>query len=101
MVHRASEVSIREGDASERSAAQDVARCGLAVRAEEESRLRAQIGMPPAIENDRGDITPRIEACLGEHARELLADAPLVFSERRPQHLCAPLHALLPSRQPG
>ena len=81
MIHRASEIGIRERDSSEWGTAQDIAWCGFALGAEEESRLGAQIGMPPPIENDRRNIAPRIESRSGEHPRELLADASLVFPE--------------------
>ena len=61
MVHRAREVRIRKGDSPKRRATQDIAWSRFAVRAEEESRLWAQICVTPAIEDDCGDVAARIE----------------------------------------
>src|SRR5579884_1496319 len=78
MVHDAGDVRIGERDAPERMVAQHVARPRLPVRTEEESGLRGQVRMPPAIQNDSRNIALRIESRAGEHGRKLLADLPLV-----------------------
>ena len=61
MVHDAGEISVGEGDAPERGSAQDFAGRGLVICAEEESGLRIQISVAPAIEDDAGNVTFGIE----------------------------------------
>ena len=51
--------------------------------------------MTPAIENDPGDVAPRIEAARREHVRQLLAERTLVLRERLAQQLGASSAPLL------
>src|SRR5581483_8804032 len=95
MIHRPRKIRIRKGNPPEWRAPQNLPWRRLAVRPEEESGLRTQIGVPPAIEDDRGNITARIKPGCRKHSRELLTDAPLVLPERGCQQLGASPHALL------
>ena len=77
----AGEIGIGKGNASEGGAAQDLARRRLAVLAEEKSRLRTAIGVPPAVEDDAGDIALGVEARSGEHLGKLLARLSFIIDE--------------------
>src|SRR5271169_1631617 len=98
MVHDASQIRIRKGDAAERGVAQDFTRSRLSARAKEESRLRTQIGVAPAVQDNAGDVAPGIESSTRKHHRELLADAAFVFSKRRRDEFRAPARDLLSDR---
>src|ERR1044072_211086 len=52
MIHRPSQIGVREGNAAMRSTAEDVARGRLAVRPKEKTRLRIHVGMTPPVENE-------------------------------------------------
>jgi hypothetical protein len=52
----------------------------------------------PAIENDPGDVPPRIEAAGREHVTELLAKGTLALREGGAEQLRAPSAALLSYR---
>src|ERR1043165_9922765 len=82
MIHRPGQISVRECDAAMRSVAQHVARGRSAVHPKEESRLRIHVCMSPGVENEAGDIAPRIEAAGGKHVAELGAKGALVARER-------------------
>src|SRR5258708_19596819 len=101
MVHDPSEVGIRESDAPMRPIAQDLAGAGAPVRTEEKSRLRTQVRMPPAIQDEAGDIALWIETSAAEHHGKLLADPALVDAERRGKQFGSPASDLLSNRQPG
>ncbi len=58
MVHRPSQIGVGKSDPAERRLAQDFSSGGLAASAKEESRLRAQIGVTPAIQDDSRDVPP-------------------------------------------
>src|ERR1051326_1397160 len=101
MIHRTGQIGVRERNAAMRSVAQHVARGRPAVRPKEETRLRIHVGMTPAVENDAGDIAPRIEAAGGKHVAELGAKGALVARERCAQELRATAAALLADRHTG
>ena len=82
MVHDASDIGIGESDAAKGHAAEYLARRVISILAKEKAGLRAEVGVAPAVQNQAGDITPRVEAYAGEHRGELLADAALVLAER-------------------
>ena len=81
MIHRPSQICIRKRNAAEGSLAQDLPRRGLAVFAEEKARLRAQIRVPPAIQDDPGNVTLGIESGTCKHIGKLLTDPTFVFPE--------------------
>ncbi len=81
MVHDAGEVGVGESDASEGSRTEDVARGGLAVFAKKESWLRVEIGVSPAIKNDSGDVSLRVESRAREHVSKLVANLLLILFE--------------------
>jgi len=58
MIHGAGQIRIRKGDAPKRRAAQNLAGRGLSIASKEKSRLRIQIRVSPAIQNDRGKMRP-------------------------------------------
>src|SRR5580700_7147872 len=78
MIHRSCKVGICKGNPSKRSVPQNLARCGPAIAAKEEPRLRTEIGVPPAIQDDPRDVPPRVKACAVKHLAELFAESPLI-----------------------
>ena len=64
MIHDAGQIRIREGNAAVRIVAQDFSRSGLPIGAKEKSGLGAEIGVAPPVQNDAGDIAPRVESGL-------------------------------------
>src|SRR5712692_3272913 len=100
MIRRTRKIGIRKRDSSVRTPAQDVPRRRLAVDAEKEPWLRVHVGVSPPIENDSGDVSPRIEPAGREHVGQLLAERSLVLGERSVEQLCTPLRALLGDREP-
>ena len=94
MVHRPSQIGVGKSDPAERRLAQDFSSGGLAASAKEESRLRAQIGVTPAIQDDSRDVPLGVEAGAGKHLRELLTDLPFIVPEGSSDHFCAALISL-------
>jgi hypothetical protein len=76
MITGTGEIGIRKSDPTMRTVTKDVTRRWLPIEAKEESRLRIHVGVPPAIENDSGDVSARIEAAGREHVGHLLAECP-------------------------
>src|SRR5579862_1430751 len=95
MVHRTSQVRVREGDSPERRGSQGVPRCRFSIFSEEKSRLRIEIRMAPAIQHNSRYVPLRLKPRTAEHFRKLLPDAPLIVAERRAKHLPAPTMPLL------
>jgi hypothetical protein len=62
MTVSATQIRIREGNPSEGFGAEDIARCGLAVFAEENPGCGASRACPPTIEHDAGDVTTRVKS---------------------------------------
>ena len=62
MIHRPSEIGVREGDATEWRTAQCFARRGLSFFAEEKAGLRIAVRMSPAIENNSSDVSLCVES---------------------------------------
>src|SRR4030095_8957360 len=83
MVHRAGKIGVRKCNATVRATTQDVTRGGLAVHAKEKPWLRIHVRVTPPIQDDPGNIAPRLEAARREHVGELLAKRALVLRERR------------------
>jgi hypothetical protein len=79
----ASEIRVRKSYPSVRTPAQHIPRRRLAVRAEEKSRLRIHVRVSPAVEDDSGDVTSRIESAGREHVAELVTERALVLREGR------------------
>src|SRR5687768_5219347 len=100
VIHCAGKIGVRKSDSTVGAVAQDVARRGLAVDAEEEAGLRIHVRVTPAVEDDPGDVSTRIEAPRREHVAELLPERALVLRERRTQELSASAAALLANREP-
>src|SRR2546428_2279351 len=76
-------MGVGERVAPKRSCGKTRAGGGPPASAEEEAGLRAQIGVPPAVEDDAGNVALRIKSNGRKHLRELLADTAFVFAERR------------------
>src|SRR3954466_6708127 len=95
MVHDAGEIGIGECNPAVRCLAQDIAWSRLAVFAEEEARLWAEVGVAPAIQNDAGDIAIGIEAGTPKHGSELFPDSPFVCSKGRRYELGSSSDSLL------
>src|SRR5580704_19072211 len=87
MIHGPGQIGIGKCDPAEWCVAQDLPGGRSALLSEEETRLRAQVGMAPAVQNNAGDIAPRVEAGAGEHCRELFADLLLIVPERSTHQL--------------
>ena len=83
MIHSPSQVCISKRNAAEGRLAQDLPRRGLAIFAEEKARLWAQIRVPPAIQDDSGNVPVGIESGTRKHVAKLLTDATFVFPEGR------------------
>ena len=62
MIAGSREIRVSERNPPVRLIAQHIPRRRLAVQAEEKPRLRIHIRVAPAIENDPGDVPPRIES---------------------------------------
>src|SRR6516165_7805064 len=80
MVHDACQITVRKCNPSEGSSPHKFAGSRFAGKTEEEAGLRAQVRMAPAIENDTGDITARVESRLGKHLSELLANLAFIIA---------------------
>src|SRR5580698_10185891 len=89
MVHRAGQIGVGKSNPAKGRAAQDFARRRLAVRAEEESRLRTQVRVPPTVQNDSGDVASGVETRARKHRIKLLANLPLVVFEGCADHFGA------------
>ena len=83
MIHSPSQVCISKRDAAEGCRAQDLPGRGLAVFAEEKTRLWAQIRVPPTIQDNSGNVPVGIESGTRNHVGKLLTDATFVFPEGR------------------
>jgi|ERR1700691_3018900 len=101
MIHGSCQIGISKCNTPKWRIAQDLASGRLATTPKEETRLRAQIGMSPAIQDDSCDIPPCIEAPSREHLVELLPDLSFIISERRCQHLSAASVPLFFGRRSG
>ena len=99
MIRCARKIGISESDPTVRAVAQDVPRRRLAVKAEKESGLRIHVRVTPAIENDSGNVSARIEPARREHVAELLAERALVLGERSAEQLRASSASLLGDRK--
>src|SRR5947207_12123061 len=98
MIARAGEIRIRKSDPTVRTIPQNIPRRRLAVHAEKESRLRIHVRVSPAIEDDPGDVSPRIESAGREHVGHLLAERSLVLREGSAEQLRASSASLLSYR---
>jgi len=74
MVHGSRQISIGKCYAAEWRTAQNLAGSRWTIASEEEPGLWAQIGVSPAIQDNSGDVAPRIEAAWREHLVKLLTD---------------------------
>ena len=81
MVHRASQISVGKRNPAERCIAQNLARGRLTTSAKKESRLRTQISVAPAVQDNAGDVPLRAETGAAEHLRELFTDLSFIVSE--------------------
>ena len=97
----ASEVRVGERHAPEWRPSKHVRRRRLAVLAEEESRLRAQIRVTPSVQDDSRDVTLRIETRLRKHVRKLFTNPAFILAERNGVQLCATAHRLGRDRLAG
>ena len=95
MVHGSGQIGVRKCDTPERRTPQNLAGSRLTIAPKEEPGLRTEIGMSPAIQDNAGDVAPRVEAAAREHIAELLTDLALVIFERCSQQLCAAALPLL------
>src|SRR5579863_1422086 len=95
MIGHAGKIGVGESDSAKRSRTEHVSGGGLPILAEEESRRRTQIGVPPPVQNDSGDVAPGVKARAREHFAELLANLALVLPERRGKQFGSPRVSLL------
>src|SRR5579863_4285840 len=95
MVHCASQVGVGKRDPAERCIPQDFSRGRSTTSAKEESGLRAEISVAPAVQNNTGDIPLRAEAAAPKHLRELFTDLSFIVSEGCSDQLRATTVALL------
>src|SRR5438270_12196079 len=79
--HDSGQIRIGECDAPVRVLAQYVAGSGFTVFAEEEARLRAHVGVAPAVQNDAGDVAISVKPGFAKHSSELVADLLLIAAE--------------------
>jgi len=89
MVHGSGKVGVSKCNTPKGRTAQDFASGRLATQAKEEPRLRTQIGVSPAIQDDSCNVPARVEAASSEHLAELLTNLFFVVSERGSQQLSA------------
>ena len=62
MVAGPGKIRVGKRDPAVRPIPQDIPRRGLAIHPEEKPRLRIHIRVAPAIQNDSGDVSARVEA---------------------------------------
>src|SRR5580700_8625125 len=99
VIHRTSQIRVRESDSSKGRVPQHLSRRRLAIVPKEKSRLRIEIRMTPPIQNNSRDVALCIKTCRRKHFRELLPDSPLILAERCGEHLAAPEMSLLFRRE--
>ena len=81
MIHRSGKIAVGKGDSAERFSAQDFSRRRLSIQTKEKAWLRTEVGVPPTVENDAGDISLRVKSVAGKHRCHLLADLPFVVAK--------------------
>jgi len=81
VIHDAGQVGIGESDAPIGSVAKNVAGARIAVGTEEEAGLRAEVGVPPAVQDNGCNVAVGIEAGLAKHGGKLVANQTLVSAE--------------------
>ena len=75
MIHNTRQIGVRESDPSVRLIAQDFTRTRVSVYPKEEARLRAQVRVPPSIQDQAGDVALWFETRPAEDHSQLLANA--------------------------
>src|SRR5881296_2239535 len=101
MIAGPGEIRIRKRDPAVRPIPQNIPLRRLAIRPKEKPGLGIHVRVAPAIENDAGDVSARIESAGGEHVGELLAERALVLRERGAEQLRASPAALFGDREAG
>src|SRR5208282_2895629 len=101
MIHRTCQIGICESDSPKGRGPQYVTRRRFAIFPKEKSRLRIEIRVAPSIQDNSRNVALCIKPRAAEHFCELLPDAPLIFAERRSQHLAAPAMSLIFCREAG
>ena len=99
MIHRSGEIAVGKGDAAEWFSAQDLSRGWLSIQTKEKAWLGTEISVPPAVENDAGDISLRIKSVAGKHGGHLVADLPFIVAKPGAEHFRAAAIALLLGRE--
>src|SRR5271154_3994335 len=94
VVHGSGEIGVGKRDPAEGRTAQDFSWCRSTIPAKEEARLRAQIGMTPAVQNDSRDIPLRVKPRGRKHLRKLFTDSSFIVPKRSAQQLRAAAIAL-------
>src|SRR5712692_6270189 len=92
VVHNSGQIGIGKRDAAERCVPQHFSWCRSSVFAKKETRLRTQVGVSPAVQDDARNVAAGIKPRLRKHQDELLADAPFVLAERRGEQLRTAAH---------
>src|SRR5215831_18281252 len=82
MIGSSGEVGVSEGDPAEGRGPQNLSRGRAPVLAEEEPGLRADVSVPPAVENDSRDVSRGVESGSGEHFAQLGPDPMLIIAKR-------------------
>src|SRR2546427_2863314 len=78
---RAGKMGVGERDGAEGAGAENFGGRGIPASTEEEAGLRTQIGVPPAVEHDAGNVALHVESNGRKHLGELVADSAFVFAE--------------------
>src|ERR1700679_1134461 len=86
VIHGSRKFRIGERDAAKGCTPQDLSRCRLTLSAKEESRLGANVGMTPPVQNDARDIPLSVKSGVPKHGSELFPDRPFIIPEWGSKH---------------
>ena len=101
MIHDGGGIRVGECDSSKGRGAQNTARCRIAACPEEKPGLWVQVGVPPAVQDDTGDVAPSVKSKPRKHVSELLPYLPLIGAERGREQLRSAALPLDLNRQAG
>src|SRR5579862_5720852 len=86
MIHHPRKISIRKRDSAKSRRSQNLSGRRLSIHAKKEPGLRVQVRMPPAVQNNAGNIAACLETRARKHVRELFANLTFVVAKRRIQN---------------
>src|SRR5215469_584569 len=82
MIGSPGEIGVGKRNPAEGCGAQDLSRCRAPIFAEEKPRLGADVSVPPAVENNSGDVPCGLESGRGKHFTQLRPDLTLIIAKR-------------------